>query len=250
MSLRVLCQNVNMHHLVSHAKNQDARTQNFLTALQQGNYDIVMIQEMFVLNTLGGAWGADIRARIIAKGTELGLAHSAVTKPANKLFGQDAGLLILSRFPIKRQYSVPFREWGWKECTNKKGLLHAVLEMPNGKEVNVITTHMDAHEKVVRDAQVKQLRLHLQGHCSTDAYNIIGGGFNVTAGGPEFKQLRNFLHPMKDGWTEQHPPTHNNVCVDYMFFTPNIRVEALEVVRADDFSDHNGVAASFHLIEE
>lgn len=52
------------------------------------------------------------------------------------------------------------------------------------------------------------------------------GNLNVVANTGEFKQLRNLLHPYRDGWGDQHPGTTDRgpACVDYLFWSPNIKV--------------------------
>ena len=52
----------------------------------------------------------------------------------------------------------------------------AFAEIPDeDKFLHVITVHMDAHEQMVRDNQVRQLRAHLAGHVSTDDFVVVGG---------------------------------------------------------------------------
>eukprot|EP00667_Euglena_gracilis_P015960 EG_transcript_16630 len=250
--MRIICQNLNVHHLVAHSKQKGERTGKFAEVLATHAPDIVIVQEMFVLSTLFTKVGGDLRQQLILKAKDCGLQYCALSKPANLLFGQDAGLVILSKMSVAKEYSVTFREYGWKEAPNKKGFLHAKLKFPDAdKFLHVITIHMDAHEQAARDNQVKQLRAHLGGHVSTDDYVIIGGNLNIPANTAEFKQLRNLLHPFRDGWGDQHPGTtdHGPMCVDYLFWSPNIKVHAQRLEDLD-VSDHYCIIADFDLMQE
>jgi len=250
--MKILCQNLNVHHLVSHSTGKGERTAKFADALAAHSPDVVVVQEMFVLSTLFTKVGTDVRQQLLVKAKEAGLQYCALSKPANLFFGQDAGLVILSKFPIAKEYNVTFREYGWKEVPNKKGFVHAKLKVPGlEKCLHIITVHMDAHEHTVRDSQVKQLRVHLGGHVSPDDYVIIGGNLNVVANTGEFKQLRNLLHPYRDGWGDQHPGTTDRgpACVDYLFWSPNIKVHAQRLEDLD-VSDHYCLIAEFDLIGE
>jgi endonuclease/exonuclease/phosphatase family metal-dependent hydrolase len=251
--MRILCQNLNLHHLVSHSTDKAQRVTKFAQALSEKEYDVVVLQEVFVLNTIFSRVGGDLRDQLIEAGRRCGLQYASLSKPANPLFGQDAGLMVLSRFPIAREYSVTFREYGWKEVTNKKGFLHVVIDLTStydgDKTLHVLTSHLDAHEKIVRDNQVKQIRQHLSGHVSTEDHVILAGDFNIAAGTGEFKHLRNQVHPYRDGWGDLHPATteHQSACLDYIFWSPNLTYDRQQV---EDFSvsDHYALTATFDLV--
>ena len=63
---KIVSQNLNIHHLVPTSKDKEARVAKFLQKLlqKQPDCDILLLQEVFVLNTVFWRVGAELRNQI------------------------------------------------------------------------------------------------------------------------------------------------------------------------------------------
>eukprot|EP00439_Symbiodinium_sp_Y106_P022894 s5293_g2.t2 len=125
---------------------QEKRMQQFLPLLP--GYDIVCLQELTV------AWGQDdwvTALKDFAKSAGLRHFASSGKWPQFPAFFAAAGLVILSKYNIKRSELLTFSRQSWFEWSAvQRGALMVELEGPKNKKIAVINVHTTAGLEVVR----------------------------------------------------------------------------------------------------
>jgi len=276
-TVRMLTQNMNIHHFVYHSyANRESRVKGLPSILE--NYDVIALQEVFILNTpLLGPIGTFGRQTIL----ENWKYHSAVPH-SPPYFQQDSGLMILSKYPILKTWSIAFTNRGATEIVNQKGALMAEIQVGD-KTVHVINTHLDAKSAEIRALQINQLcaeflgkQLRLQGSgtelnveekqetkTQSDVACILVGDLNsnamfkgnsdskpVTESPSEFLHVSEMLLPLKDARFEgaiSYERTHAlyNVCLDHVF-VHKVNVDYSTFKTEKSWTDGNGVSISDH----
>lgn len=92
--LKILTHNMQCHYF-TRSPNKWERMQKFLEYVEE--YDILLLQELFTVSFFGYVV-TTLKDWIIQEAKSKGFLHHAV--PSTSQFGQDSGLLILSKFPI------------------------------------------------------------------------------------------------------------------------------------------------------
>jgi len=153
------------------------------------------LQEVFTFNLFG--IGSDFRSKIIdAWGSFYAVSDSA------PWLQQDTGLLILSKHKIISSKTIFYDARNPKEYFSKKGALIVKIDTGNFP-LNVITTHLDAHEADVRTLQLTQLMTVLKSSLDFEKdKTILLGDINIDAGNEgrkeEFVNLLELLNPFQD----------------------------------------------------
>lgn len=93
-TIRILTHNMQCHYFVS-AKNKWSRMEKFLNEIS--SYDVLLLQELFTVNIIGFQI-TSLKDWFIGQAKQKGFSYFA--SPSANRFGQDSGLLILSKFPI------------------------------------------------------------------------------------------------------------------------------------------------------
>ena len=110
--------------------------------------------------------GGGLEDAIVARARRVGLAHIVQPRsylPQRALFGQNNGLLILSRFPfaygsaVESTHVSTFSHVSWEGMITRKGLAWAAVNV-RGAIVHVFTCHLDAYKGATRAAQIGELR--------------------------------------------------------------------------------------------
>lgn len=185
------------------------------------------------------------------------LGLSGVYERANRAFGAEEGLAILSRYPPARPAVCMPAGGLWR-----RPALGAVVAAPVG-EVAVYTAHLSLRPWRNR-RQPAVLRAWVEATAGGRAA-IIGGDFNAHETAPQIIDLRNewidafrVANPAADGATHAMHlgPWAFNRRLDYLFLRagePNIRIVSCEhssPLAADGlpFSDHRAVVARFEQL--
>jgi endonuclease/exonuclease/phosphatase family metal-dependent hydrolase len=150
-TLRTLGYNLFMRPSLWFIKNNDSDYKNERLALflsQLDNYDIICLQEMFGLLSFR-------QRNLLAEAEKRGFSHAAVAGAPPYLFWDrhwafkipflDAGLVILSRYPILRTDSHYYRLGNQIDGWSPKQVLHALVKLPGADNlIHVFNTHMQA----------------------------------------------------------------------------------------------------------
>jgi endonuclease/exonuclease/phosphatase family metal-dependent hydrolase len=211
--------------------------------------DIIALQEAFT-----------DRARVSSKAK--GYSFKAYGPKASFL-NFSSGLVIMSKYPIIETKTIKFNQCqGW-DCFANKGVLFARV-LIDGDELDVYATHLNAEgeDEGPRNDQLRDF-IDFVKENSTGREAIFLGDFNFTD--------RSFLHQMftsELGVLDSHlefitdnPDLPDDVItgstsssgnrIDYIFVTPNLPVEKVEVVlkeklhKGKQLSDHRAVLTTF-----
>jgi len=283
--VRVLTQNMNIHHFVAHSyPNRGARMRGLLA--QVDAFDVVLLQELFTLHLPWGTAGGSWRDKVVACWPH---GFSASCASPSSWFTQDAGLLILSKYPIVESKTLPFKHYSLQEVVCRKGALMAKIKVSNhepSRHLIAITAHLDAHSAEVRLLQLTQIMEELVNQeleQDPEAQIILGGDLNIDSIGHQeaWKAAKDILYPLKNAFDEQaatsggtnktardheiFPITHTKVpqCLDHIFshgttlVSDSLVVEKYSAPEQQDpendseqahlISDHYGISVSFAL---
>lgn len=227
--MRLLTQNMNIHHFVGHSyPNREARVNGLLAHVDE--FDVVMLQELFKFHVPGGAVG-EWRDRVVARWPH---HHQASHAPPH-WFQQDTGLLILSKHPIVSSKTIFFKERSVAEMVSLKGALMTKLRLSDeGPHLVVITAHLDAHSLDIRLAQLKQIMtelVHKELAEDEEARIVLGGDLNIDSihHAEAWEATKGILHPLESAMDKgayrgpeggrPYPVTHHkwDVCLDHIF---------------------------------
>jgi endonuclease/exonuclease/phosphatase family metal-dependent hydrolase len=192
--------------------------------------------------------------------------------PSPRLVG--SGLKILSRFPIVKRAILAYRACKGTDCLSRKGAALAVLQLPGGKKLNLIGTHLDASGPAsIRISQLQQLEKFNVAYADPTAPMILAGDMNFRSGSDEHLHVQKQFE-VEDAWLSTHTasdPGYTYDChenryareyaqrtrepmirerLDYLFTTPAIRTLHTEIKFNDEgnlFSDHYGLMGEFEI---
>ena len=167
-----------------HSNLNDCRVREISRII--ADYDIVLLQE--VASAFSGRRNAVLRA-----GLEAGLAHYVLPKPPPFLSPKicDAGLVIMSRYPITREGHLNFSCCVAEDHLMQKGATYARVEVARGQFLDVFNTHLQScysliHEDAldVQQVQVRELagfvgRMRGPGGAGKQCPAILAGDFNL-----------------------------------------------------------------------
>lgn len=203
-TLNVLCYNLRFGELAS--------LEQLAEFINSQNPDVVALQEVDVKTYREDAPHQNGKDFI----TELGFRTGMLTAYAKTIphAGGYYGIGILSKYPLAqtKRVMLPMPE-GAKE---QRALLIADVELPNGKMVTVVSTHLDYTTSEVRQAQVKALNKALK----KNRYPmIVAGDFNARPNSPEIKQgMADWKDVSSSDFTI--PSTNPKSKIDYIFVYP------------------------------
>lgn len=145
-------------------------------------YDVIAIQE---------AW--DPQTDILWK---LRRSHPylAFGRKPHGLFGA-SGIMILSRFPITKVARLTYSDCRFTDCLENKGAVGARIEITPEVEVDVYTTHLNAHAQyaAARSIQIAELARFVNEFSAGRAL-ILAGDFNADFQTPNYLELKNGLN--------------------------------------------------------
>lgn len=233
-SLKIVCYNIRYGELAS--------LEEIAAFFNDQEADIVALQEIDVNTNRPGAPHQNGKDFI----TELGYHSGMLTAYARTIYysGGYYGIGILSKYPFTqtRKVLLPMTQ-GARE---QRAMLLADVELPNGKIITFVSTHLDHSTSDVRSAQVELINQTLM----DNPYPvIIAGDFNAA---PESKEIK---EGMKD-WGRACPLEFTapakapRVKIDYIFYHP---VDKWNVLKSEtpqiQLSDHLPVTAEMELID-
>lgn len=183
-----------------------------------------------------------------------------------------SGLRILSKHPILRKAQLVYRTCINDDCLSRKGALLAVVRLPSGAKLNLVTTHLNARGgDWARKDQLDQLKIFLDYYKEPGAPILIGGDFNLNPTSPLYPKLLTDLG-VQDTWSETHDasdpgytsdPENNRYARDYsirhgfplvreridFLLAQNLKPTQNEVIFDGEqpLSDHYGLQASYEL---
>ncbi|CAF1217414.1 unnamed protein product [Didymodactylos carnosus] len=149
------------------------------------NYDIITFQETF-------AFGSSRRKKLINLARNAGFHHSFVARKMPWYAGRiDAGLVILSRFPIVATEEWTFEERGTQvgDFLAAKGIIYAKIQL-NATHLHLFTTHLQSSDSekaiVKRHKQFSEAKQFIDNtllkHGRTDIEPVLfSGDMNVDA---------------------------------------------------------------------
>jgi len=243
VQISVLTHNLWLHYLTG-APNKDHRITHFLKNIGRLNYDVIVLQEVFVLNLFGYPVGFDLREQIIKESKDYGYLYHMKGDTPPSFFGQTSGLVILSKHPITQ--GVERRWYKINDFGTGKGFLHATLKI-NNEEVHVFNVHLDSHYPSTRLLQLQELCHNFLPPLSNKI--IVAGDFNVsTQDTKEYEDMMKIVAGcgLRDVYAAEESSTlftNKKGCVDHIIISPNIELISKDIV---DFRDTDGERVSDH----
>ncbi|MBX9654030.1 endonuclease/exonuclease/phosphatase family protein [bacterium] len=277
--LRVLSYNVQflpgIAQLFNARGNDDYRPRKLGEVLKE--FDVIGLNEVFELKPRGiilveikKAWGDQFYV-------------FECPEPAKEVGRFNAGLAIVSRYPIVESHHIAYSAWSTKKEFGvfadefaAKGALHARIRIRDGKDpidIDFFTTHMDSKLASARKVQGEELAAFAAKYSSPDNTAIFTGDFNTRGNLDERKRktdeyfglverLKSFRGSLQDLWlvvgkgdggTSDQDPNDGGSRIDYIFFAPPVKgVDRLKPLRANvlHFLDPRVKALSDHSAVE
>lgn len=159
------------------------------------------------------------------------------------------GNAILSKFPISSYKNIDISEGIYE----KRGLLHAQVEIPNYESLHLICTHFGLKQKY-RDCQTRSLCEYVEKHVPPEASLIVGGDFN------DWKLKMTPIVWKKQQLMEAYLNAHHKHARTFPSWRPTLKLDRIyyrstrcvsaDLVRGSDWSvlsDHLPLVATFQL---
>lgn len=239
------------NYLVKSGANYVERFDGFAKGVK--NYDIVMIQEAFVLR-VGPIEFSNCAAHLADAMKLRGFKYrTSIAASVPFTFGQSNGIMIFSKIPFTGTKSVTFDTANIVERVNNKGFVYTELKV-KGNPMFIFNTHTDAHGEKYRTAQMTQLTSIIKKYPPT-AYIIAGGDFNINPNNPpldgneeEYKKLVQMMSDvgLSPVFTERNKTHLNGGCYDHVFISSNMVVVQKKGInlltdKGEMVSDHFGL---------
>ena len=236
------------------------RYEQAMRAIEELNPDIVLLNEVFTRK--GKRNFRSMHYPYQAEGPG----------PSPRLVG--SGLKILSRFPILNRATLAYRACKGSDCLSRKGAALAVLQLPSGKKLNLIGTHLNASGPAsIRISQLQQLEKFNRAYADPTAPMILAGDLNFRSGSDEYDHVQKQFQ-LEDAWMRTHTtnePGYTYDCyenryardyairtreplirerLDYFFTNPSVRPLRTELQFKDEgnlFSDHYALMGEFEI---
>ena len=157
--LRVISLNLWLTQTAGTGDLKAERLQTFLDFVASGSYDVVIVQELpvFALGPIRSSARAQQASSFLSKAGFKYRTSLIDGVPYLRLFGQNSGNAVFSRYPITYAKNGGFSSWSLREVLNKKGFVIADLSV-GGCTVRVASLHTDASpDKSVRLSQLRQV---------------------------------------------------------------------------------------------
>lgn len=277
--LRVLSYNVQflpgIAQLFNARGNDDYRPRKLGEVLTE--FDIIGLNEVFELKPRGiilaeikKAWGDQYHVY-------------ECPEPAKEVGRFNAGLAIVSRYPIIEAHHISYSAWSTKKEFGifadefaAKGAIHARIRIRDGKDpidIDFFTTHMDSKLASARKVQGEELAAFAAKYSSPNNSAIFTGDFNTRGNLDERKRktdeyfglverLKSFRGSLQDLWlvagkgdggTSEQDPNDGGSRIDYIFFASPVNgSDRLKPLRANvlHFLDPRVKALSDHSAVE
>jgi len=277
--LRVLSYNVQflpgIAQLFNARGNDEYRPRRLGEVLAE--FDIIGLNEVFELKPRGiilaeikKAWGDQFHVY-------------ECPEPGKEVGRFNAGLAIVSRYPILETHHITYSAWSTKKEFGifadefaAKGAIHARIRIRDGKvpvDVDFFTTHMDSKLASARKVQGEELAAFAAKYSSPNNTAILTGDFNTRGNADERKRktdeyvklverLHTFRSSLSDLWlvagkgdggTSEQDPNDGGSRIDYIFFAPPVAgPEQLKPLRINvlHFLDERVKALSDHSAVE
>lgn len=231
-TLNVLCYNLRYGELASLEELADF--------IKSQNPDVVALQEVDVKTYRGTAPHQNGKDFI----TELGFHTGMLSAYAKTIphAGGYYGIGILSKYPFAqtRRVMLPMPEG----AVEQRALLIADVELPDGKIITMVSTHLDYTTSEVRQAQVEALNEALK---NNPYPMIVAGDFNATPTSPEIsKGMANWKQVSSLDFTS--PTNKPKSKIDYIFVYPANKWSVISATTPTvTLSDHLPVKAILEL---
>jgi len=149
----------------------------FIQHLKSNNYDIIFLQEVFILNSYISYIGNQYKSILIQECASLGYLHNA---EAHKTWfpRQDSGLLILSRYPILNCQAKIFSARSWMEIMCEKGFLVAEIQFAPHETVICVNAHLDSKDQQIRMKELQEIKDYIKENYAKKRI-IIAGDLNM-----------------------------------------------------------------------
>ena len=171
-----------------------------MEALEARDPDIIFLQEVFTRKGRGAFRSEQTPYEV--------RGPRAFPKPVS------SGIRILSKFPVLSSAQVSFCDCTAADCFSKKGAVIAVLELPGGEHLNVVTTHLDAGTRdSVRISQMLQIKSLLDTYADPDAPLLFAGDFNFNDRSEGYEKMME-LFLASDTWLATHDSTEPGYTYD------------------------------------
>lgn len=185
-----------------------------------------------------------------------------------------SGVFLMGRHPFKVIDHVYYGECGGADCFAAKGAVLVETELPSGRRVQFVNTHLQAKETLgaVRLAQIGRVREMLKKHYRPGVPQIFIGDLNIDVQEPEFQRGMDILQMQHTELVGpiQHTNSRESDCfqkalrdkewVDHVWVSRETALQHSEMrVRVFDFqyqgktcpaSDHHAVEAQFTFRHE
>jgi endonuclease/exonuclease/phosphatase family metal-dependent hydrolase len=239
---------------------QNTRTKELPLALKKLPHDLIFMQEAFMKK-----FRKSVKAALKSSHPHTYyLPSPSIPYPV-----MGSGLFVLSRYPAKLIDRVYFNKCTSADCLAAKGAFMMEVTLPNGEEIQVVNTHLQAMRGngSIRMKQLGQIHAMLVKNSKPEVPQFLVGDLNIDFNEPEFMMGLNLLGMEFSQLTGPIAFTsgRTNDCykvdgdqqwIDHMWFG-NSRIPASEVnVKVMDFpyqgkncplSDHHAVEALFHI---
>ncbi|XP_065195389.1 sphingomyelinase C-like [Sycon ciliatum] len=275
VTVRVLSQNLwaanfwAAEKLGSKGPNPRARFDGFVRSVTQGKYDVLLLQELFVLRTAYFFATVDDVAYLTKLLEKAGfLYHTDLLYNLPSTFGQSSGVAIFSKYPITEWKGHTFNHYSVKESITSKGFVRAQISIGRS-HVNFFSTHMDSSgwEPGVKLEQIKEVGEALKKVTSGASQTaIVAGDFNIDSLSPEAKEhYDHLLSTMKQAgvqpiFNSSTPTYHTGTALDHAFIgggnispqdvTSKAVVKLQSTIANLPVSDHYGIFFEVKLRED
>ena len=215
MRLQILCFNIHKGYSLY---NQKYVLHQLREALHSLEPDVVLLQEIKGQHPKEHLESDDgsLSSQFEYLADEL-WPHYAYGRNSVHLDG-DHGNAILSKFPIYKSYNLDIST----NPIEKRGLLHATVELPDGKDLHLLTTHLNLHERG-RAKQMRKIAEYMGAHIDDNAAVVLAGDFN------DWRQNICQMLERRMGLYDMHHTLNGARAKTYPNFRPLLRLDRIYV---------------------
>lgn len=189
LDVKILTWNIYMLPKPIHFSYQAERTRLITDVLNKSEYDLIFLQEAFP-----GYFHSHIFG-LTRKKYPYQYYHK---RPffSHTVFG--SGVYVMSRFPIKSKKKLYYDACRGADCFAAKGMLLATIELPEGKEIQIGNTHLQAGKNAkssrIRLKQLEEVKKLLAKNEKPGVAQIVLGDINIDAKQEDFEKALNILN--------------------------------------------------------
>ena len=254
-SFRILTLNVWSHYLVR-APCRQTRLDKIVEWIKKQDYDVLCIQELFLLKLTIYSRSSELD-NFVTSLQEHGYIHHTDPKASlPSFFGQNSGLIILSKLPFTSTTSAIFDTASITEYSNNKGFITATIQVTPNQNICVCTAHLDAHSDA-RLSQLKQIGTFLkEGPFKQHTPIVVLGDLNICPRSTpkHYEALKNELNDIhivdivdKDLVTHIYGATLDHIFISKDLLSSNFVSKYLEDDNAKMLSDHHAVGVTITI---